>query len=516
MLEATNISYEETSNFSNFIIDYLAKDPKLDPFISHFPSLENLKEQIISKKKQNIDRRTLVKVLKSQHVNSSISKETDYNINSLISDKTFSVTTGHQLCLFTGPLYFIYKILSTINLSEQLRLKYPENNFVPIYWMASEDHDFDEINHINIFGKKLEWKTNKRGAVGRMNMSDIESLIKELNCVLGKSDNADRLLNIFKNAYLNNNNLADATRCLVYELFSEYGLVIIDGDDAVLKKKIIPILKKDILHKGFEKAIKICSLKFSKYYKPQAYVRDRNFFRLSKNKREIINNHINEDDIDNSYHTFSPNVLLRPLYQEIILPNIAYVGGAAEVAYWMQIKLAFDQEKIPFPVLVLRNSAMLIDINNNDRRRSLKLSIFDLFLDEHKLQRKFILKQKNSDISIDSEKKDLIKVYESLINKIDDIGLKTSLASQLQKDQNFLKQMEQKLFRLDKKYYEDSLKKLSKLKQSLFPDNGLQERYDNFIPFYLSFGESFIKIMKDNLDPLKPNFVVLAFKKTDQ
>ena len=245
------IPYKDSQHFSKLILDYLNKDEKVKPFVNHFPTLENFEKQIVEKQTHQIDRSALVKVLKEQNQPFNLSKSSKGNIDLLKLDTTFSVTTGHQLCLFTGPLYFIYKIISTINLCEHLTAKYPSNKFVPVFWMATEDHDFKEINHIHLFGKKIEWDTKQNGAVGKMNLDGFESVLSELKLVLGSHKNVDKLITLFKDIYLNNKNLADVKRCLVNELFGKYGLVIIDGDDKDLKKAIYPSDKKRYFGKRF-------------------------------------------------------------------------------------------------------------------------------------------------------------------------------------------------------------------------------------------------------------------------
>jgi len=508
-LEASEIPYQETNKFSKLVVDYINENAILKPFINHFPTLDNFEKQLKEKSSREINRETLVSVLENQNSIISLSDASKNNIKALKDNHTFTITTGHQLCLFTGPLYCIYKIISTINLTVQLKDKYPDKNFVPIFWMATEDHDFQEINHIHFFGKKIEWKSEQSGAVGRMSLNGIESLIKELKSVLGESDNAKRLLHIFENSYLKHQNLADATRYLVNELFGKYGLVIIDGDDKKLKKQFIPHIKKDVLEHGFVKTIQESSNKLASSYSAQAFVRDINFFKLSEGKRELIKGGITEREIEEAPERFSPNVLLRPLYQETILPNIAYIGGGAEVAYWMQLKTAFEQENIPFPILLLRNSAMLLNTSQNKKRKNLGFSIADLFIDEHQLQKNFILLQTEADISLQEEIENMELIYASILKKTTDVGLQNNMKAQLQKQQKSFKQLEQKLLRLEKKKNENSLLQISKLKASLFPNNRLQERNDNFISFYLTHGENFMKIMKENLNPLNPNFVVL-------
>ena len=511
-MKVSEISYQETNKFSNLVLDYLKKDEKLKPFINHFPTLENFEKQILEKKNHSVNREVLVTLLQQQNSRLPLSETTKKNIASLLNVDTFTVTTGHQLCLFTGPLYFIYKLVSAINLTEQLKERYPNNNFVPVFWMATEDHDFQEINHIHLFGKKIAWDSKQKGAVGRMNLVGFESLLTELKSVLGTSENADKLISLFEESYLNHENLTDATRYLVNELFGKYGLVILDGDEKRLKEQFISTIKKDVLRNGFEESITKCSEDLATKYKAQAYVRPINFFKLSEGERELIKGEITEKEIENNSVSFSPNVLLRPLYQETILPNIAYIGGGAEIAYWMQLKNAFQQENIPFPILMLRNSVLFMDDKQNQKRQALGFTINDLFLEEHQLQKKFVLNQKDSHISLKDEMDAVENIYSLITAKTTDLGLQNSIKSQQQKQLKSFKQLEEKLLRLAKQKNESSLDQINKIKQQLFRCNSLQERYDNFIPFYLKYGDNFIEILKENLSPLNPNFVVLTPK----
>ena len=152
-MQSSRISYQNTNKFSKLIIDYLKDEEKLQPFFNRYPTLENFSKQIEEKRNHLINRELLVSVLYRQNQKISLSKETKSNINALLDENTFTITTGHQPCLFTGPLYFIYKIVSTINLCKSLSRKYPNTRFVPIFWIASEDHDFEEISEVRIFKK---------------------------------------------------------------------------------------------------------------------------------------------------------------------------------------------------------------------------------------------------------------------------------------------------------------------------------------------------------------------------
>ena len=502
------LSYHQTKKFTHLVNDYLSNSDDIQNFYNRYPSLENFSAQWEEKSNHKIDRKVLVEVLNDQNKALTLSPLTRYNISSLFEEDTFSVTTGHQLCIFTGPLYFIYKIISTINLVEELKVKYPEKNFVPVFWMASEDHDFHEVNHINLFGEKIEWNNSQKGAIGRMSLDGVEDVLDELEQLLGDSENANHLSLLFRDAYLKHANMADASRFLVNTLFGKYGLVILDGNDIRLKQQFISIIKKDVLHQGFFKTITKCTQDLAKDYKTQAFVRDINFFHLSDGARKRLDKKMLESEIDSNPEDFSPNVLMRPLYQEMVLPNLAYVGGGAEVAYWMQLKTAFEQEQIPFPILVLRNSILWVEKNQVNKWQNLGFDLADLFLDEHQLHQQYVTRQTN--LNLTQELKDLKNVFEQILSKTNDKGLQTSILAEQQKQLNSFKKLEKKLLKSEKKQYKDSLNQITKLKAKLFPNNSLQERYNNFIPFYLKHGDNFIEILLKELNPLDAKFVILS------
>jgi uncharacterized protein YllA (UPF0747 family) len=175
-MEVDCIGFRETGFFSELICDYLDENKGLEPFYSRLPSLENFKAQLEEKEKTFPleNRKVLVEALKGQYADVETSEATLTNIEALKEKNAFTIVTGHQLNLFTGPLYFLYKIISTINLTEELKVAYPDSNFIPVYWMATEDHDFDEINYFNFKGRKLQWNKDAAGAVGALSTEGLE------------------------------------------------------------------------------------------------------------------------------------------------------------------------------------------------------------------------------------------------------------------------------------------------------------------------------------------------------
>ena len=522
-MRVERIPYQQTNFFSKFILDYLSGDESLTPFYHKAPKLFSFKDQILEKQKQPVNRKVLVEELSQQYSLINTTDSVTRNIQSLLQENTFTVATGHQLCLFTGPLYFIYKIITTINLSEQLKSEYPEYNFVPIYWMASEDHDFDEVNHVHLFGKTQQWNQDQKGAVGAISTESMQSLFDQLKPILGDSLNAKDLYRLLSDSYLENKDLASATRHLVNSLFSKYGLVVLDADSPNLKKEAIPLIKRDVLEKSNYPLIQNTNQGLGEV---QAYVRPINFFYLQKGSRNRIEQQgtdfivCNSDlkfskeallsEIESHPERFSPNVLLRPLFKELILPNLAMIGGGAEVNYWMQLKSTFSFNKIVYPILMLRNSVLIANDTISKKVNALGFDISDFFYDDVELHKRYVSRTSDVDININSELVKLDDLFSSLLSKTIDDGVKSSILAEKQKQVNALKKIEHKLLKLEKQKHQNALSQISVIKTKLFPKNELQERHDNFIPFYLKYGVEFFDLLKKELNPLGQKFTLFS------
>ena len=168
---------------------------------NRYPNLSDFSDQIKEKSKQYIDRDLLVSVLTKQNGCINLSEESLRNIDSLLENNTFTITTGHQLSLFTGPLYFIYKVISTLNLTERLREEFSQYNFVPIFWMKLEDHDFKEVNHVSLYGEKFVWESNQKGIVGDFKTKGILETLEEIDSFLGRNNDKKSLINLLKKYY---------------------------------------------------------------------------------------------------------------------------------------------------------------------------------------------------------------------------------------------------------------------------------------------------------------------------
>ena len=256
-MKVNRIPLKQTGRFNRLILDLVEGDEKLRPFYALEHTIGNYDEAIKQRTDLPVDRELLTKALMAQYVSVGGAKnEVLKNISSLQSEKTFTVTTGHQLNIFTGPLYFVYKILHTIKLAETLREAYSNHHFVPIYWMNTEDHDLAEVGHFNLFGKKYEWKTEQSGATGRMSTEGLSELCNDLKEVFSNNEETLKIVEIFRKAYTEFPNLATATRFFANELFGGYGLVIIDSDDASLKRSFKAFFRSDLIGSAPFEAVK--------------------------------------------------------------------------------------------------------------------------------------------------------------------------------------------------------------------------------------------------------------------
>lgn len=532
------LPFRETGYFSKLICDYLDENSDLKAFYNRFPAIENFKAQIEEKKASVLAlptavgaRTILVEALKNQYKHLQTSELTIQHIESLNSEDTFTITTGHQLNLFTGPLYFLYKIVSAINLSKELKEKYPEYNFVPVYWMATEDHDFDEINYFNFKGKKFQWNKEATGAVGELPTEGLDEILDLFSQDLGNSNHAETLKQLFKQAYLEHENLADATRFLANELFKDYGLVIVDANDADLKRLFIPYIEKELVNQTSFKAVSTTNdtlTSVSDDYSIQVNPREINLFYIQENLRERI---VFEDDVYKVLNTslqwslseiqkvllehperFSPNVIMRPLYQEVILPNLCYIGGGGELAYWMQLKPYFDTVDVTFPMLLLRNSVLIKTEKQHKKLKKLNISNADVFLRRDAFINRKVRQISNIDIDFSSQKEHLKSQFEALYRLAEqtDKSFLGAVKAQEAKQLKGLEKLEKRLLKAQKKKLSDEVSRITDIQNELFPNGSLQERNTNFSELYLEYGDNLIQNLVENLKPLHQEFSVLT------
>jgi bacillithiol biosynthesis cysteine-adding enzyme BshC len=529
--QAQKLSYEATGYFDQIVLDYISGATPLSSFYHLPPTVDAFEKAIANRNFPNAHRGILSNVLEQQYRNSDIDvgqfQAVADNIALLRNENTFTITTGHQLCLNTGPLYFIYKIVSVINACRQLKQRYPAYEFVPVYWMATEDHDFEEVNHFHLFGDKFEWNTKASGPVGRLPLTGLEVLHASFSERLGSSEVAKELIELFEKSYLSSNNLAQATRLLVHSLFQGDGLVCVDADEPELKKLFADVMQDDLLNKQAASCVEQTNKVLGNHYKIQVNPREINLFYMEEGRRERIaqdgddfvlvdsETKITKQNIlellDKHPERFSPNVMLRPLYQERILPNLAYIGGGGEIAYWLQLKSTFEHYKLSFPILLLRNSALWIDKGSVKKLRKNGVDDYTaVFTPIETLLKEVAQAASSVDLKLTDEETALKEFYAQLRKKAEEVdgSMVGYLKSEEQKALNNLGQIRGRLMKAEKRNNETAMNQLRSVKDKLFPGNGLQERYDNFATLYMSHGQAFIGLLKQHFDPFEFNFTV--------
>ena len=536
IMEKQLLTYKSTRQFSDLVLDYLEGSDQLRPFFNRAPDLDQVKAQI-QEKSQSFppsSRAKLVQALIGQYQDFSLNESFDQRIKlaiqALSGEKTFTVTTGHQLNLFTGPLYFLYKIFGAINLAEQYTAQNPGYRFLPVFWMASEDHDFEEIAHFRTGAHKINWPKQGAGPVGRLMCTDLDEVLNTLDKLWGGTVIGRSMLNLFKSVYTPELTLAQATRKLVHELFKDYDLIIIDGDDAVLKSEFTSIMRHELTENGCSQAIEKTTQALTlKGYHKQVHPREINLFYCDSGLRERIIATESGFAIDQTEmrftqgelldllerrpELFSPNALLRPLYQERVLPNLAYIGGGAEVAYWAQLKDCFATNALTYPMVYLRNSISLIPAKVISKLRRINLEISDLFLPMDELSRRYVARNSGLEIDFSAQITHLKKQFEQLYLMAEqtDASFMGAVGAQEKKQIKGLERLQQRLMRAEKRKHAQDIQRLAKMREWLFPEGTLQERKENMSWGLTQIGPEFLALLKNHIDPSDHRFTLLIY-----
>lgn len=522
------VSYEKTGYFSKLVIDYLNNAEALQPFYNFRPQPENV-AAAVAQRKGFQHRQVLVQQLEKQYESLSISKKTASNIQSLLNENTFTITTAHQPNIFTGPLYVIYKIFHVIKIAEELNASHNDKHFVPVYYMGSEDADLDELNNITINQIKYTWQTKQTGAVGRMYVD--KALLQVLNEIEGQLSvlpYGKELMELFRSAYTEKTTIQQATLYLLNALFADYGLIVLIADDAAFKKIFQPVIEKELKEQFSFKAVSETIQKLREHYKVQASGREINLFYLIDDKRERIEAEAGKfrvaslklewsleeilKELDEHPERFSPNVILRGALQESILPNIIFVGGGGELAYWLELKNVFNAAGIPYPMLVLRNSFLLVDKRTAGKIKAIGFSPADFFENEHVLMNRFVQEHSNNITSLEAELAQAELLYNEIsgiASKID-VTLVQHIAALKAKTLKGLSGLEKKMLRAEKRKYVTDQIQLQKIKKQLFPAGSLQERLENFSAFYAGSPPAFFKDIHSASGAFSQQFGILV------
>jgi bacillithiol synthase len=528
---AREISYQQTGYFSKIITEYLHGNEFLKSFYKHQVSYEGIEASILDRENFPTDRNLLVQVLNDQYAGIPLAEAVLNNLKKLSDKNTFTITTAHQPAILTGNLYFIYKIVHVIKLAATLSERYRDKKFIPVFFMGSEDADLEELGHLFLNKEKVVWDTKQKGAVGRMKTAGLEKLIDRIEGEFAGYAHGAELVQLLKDCYQDSENIQQATLRLIHHLFGSYGLIVLIPDNRLLKSSLRGIFRDDLTNHTPYLITEENSNRLSENFSVQAKPREINVFYLRDDIRErierkdgrysVLNTPIYfsaedmEKELANHPERFSPNVILRGLFQATILPDVAFVGGGGELAYWLEFKSLFKHYRVPFPVLILRNSFLLVKNNWRLKIEKAALSAEDFFKPEDRLIETFIRNHSTKQLNLDGQLDEMRSFYER-IKEISGAADKTLeqhvdklYAQSLQK----LEELEKKILRAEKKNHEEIIRKIREIREVLFPFENLQERIENFIPWYAEYGKQFINLLYQHSLGLEQQFVILEENK---
>lgn len=525
------IPLAKTGYFSKLVTDYINHQPGIRPFYKYEWDINGLNQAIADRAAFPVNRQVLTDVLTRQYEHLEQHEKVARNIASLASESTFTVCTAHQPNLLTGYLYFVYKILHAIKLADELNKLHADKHFVPVYYMGSEDNDIEELGVFRFRGQKYVWDgSGQQGAVGRMDTAGLKKMLAELFRLFGPpGKDADRLQEIFTHAYFKHKTIGAATQYMVNELFGRYGLIVLDPDDAALKSLYVPVMEDELLHQNAFPILTKQIDRLSEHYKIQAHPREINLFYLHDQLRERIEKHDHKwkvvnteiewtkeeilEELNMHPERFSPNVMLRGLFQETILPDVAFIGGGAEVAYWMQLKTMFEYYNGFFPCIYLRQSVMLMNGQQERLQQELGFTLTELFKDEETLVKQYVAVHGTGQWRTGNEMTELEEIIDRLKQKAlaVDKTLAPAAEAVLKKVQYRVGTLEKKMFRAEKRKLDVQLDRLSRLKQALYPNGGLQERVENFSEYYMEHGEALFDAILEGIHPFDGEFLTVHF-----
>ncbi|RYY56131.1 MAG: bacillithiol biosynthesis cysteine-adding enzyme BshC [Chitinophagaceae bacterium] len=526
--QSTSIAFSSTGAFTRIAMDYVAQAASLRPFYKHETGRDGIRQSIEERRKAPDHRAVLSGVLREQYEGVETSEKTSSNLAALAKPNSFTVTTAHQNNLFTGPLYFIYKILHVVKLAEELSALYPADHFIPVYYMGSEDADLQELNHVTVYGNKHSWNPIQDGAVGRMKVDyKLLQLVDTLTGQLSVTEEGQEIMAAVRKFYREGETIQRATFLFVNYLLGEFGVVVLIPDHAKLKSLVFPIFEDELLNQTASGIVQKSAAELGRYYKVQAHPREINLFYLDEQVRERIEREgetwkVRQTgqefsregillELREHPERFSPNVILRGLYQETILPNILFVGGGGELAYWLELRQLFEHYRVPMPVLMLRNSFLVTGKRQAAALQKLGFTVADIFIPADELLNRLVKRETDKNLSIHSFIDSTNELYGSLLTQATQVDptLSRHVDALRAKSLYRLVELQKKILRAEKRNFADRGRQINALKKELFPNGSLQERVDNILPLYARQGRKLLHELHRHSPGIDAAFIIL-------
>ncbi len=528
------LNFSDIPGNQNLFLDYIHEFDNVQKFFKrNFRAQESYEEFFkILTQKEKTHRSELSEIIKNQYTNNKISKRTYANIELLQSNKTIAVITGQQLGIFGGPLYTFYKTITAIKLCNFLKEKYDGYQFVPIFWLEGDDHDYEEVRSTNILNNEnnilnLKYDDGQpeelnRGSIGELRFNDnLESVLTQMTDGLRESEFKKSLIDLIKSIYRPGRTFLESFRELMISLFDEYGLIVFSPIDPSVKKLLIPIFKQEIINYRNQTGYLVeRSAELEDIYHAQVKVKPINLFYVDENERISIEPAENDYrlknkrkkftqeeillQLNNNPEKFSPNVLLRPICQDYLFQTGFYVGGPSEISYFAQVTPLYDIYKILQPYIYPRSSATIVERGVKSILEKYTVNYPDVFTSGDELISKVIAA--NSDFNIeklfDDVNSSLGEIFAELNIKLTAIDKTLSDLNSKSKEKvsQSIDYLKSKAVEAEKRKHEATIRQLTKVQNVLFPNSNMQERELNFIYFVNKYGMDILKWIFNELN----------------
>lgn len=521
----------DVGGFTNLFNDYVSDFKKVQQFYEwDFRQKNNFKLRCDKIRNDYKHRSSIYEILLRQNKDFGCSENTFFNLENLRSENSFAVVTGQQVGILGGPLYTIYKIITLLKLTEHLNHNFPDTQFVPIFWLEGEDHDFDEVNKIKIVTSdnqiktidyQVKAKSGQHGAVGNYTLENILALLKQLQSALPVTEFKSKVLEVAEACYYDGATFEKSFVNLVNHLFPKAGIIFISSNDSSVKKLLAEIFQKEI-----ESHPRTCQLVIQKSaeleqkYHAQIKPRALNLFLFHKGGRYLIEPRENDYSlkgtrkfltkeeiqqiINETPELLSPNVVLRPVCQDTILPTAVYIGGPSEIAYFAQLKPIYEQFRVGMPILYPRASATLVEGKVAKILDKYELDVISVLNDIEKVKKRVI--NLVSEIKIDELFTDTNSRINDVLSEMKfglgyvDQTLLGALETTREKIESHLNNLKEKTDSAQKQKHETALRQVEKAINNLMPDGNLQERELNIFSYMIKYGLEFHKQLVNEIE----------------
>jgi bacillithiol biosynthesis cysteine-adding enzyme BshC len=524
----------ESGGYSGLFYDYVYEYQEVGQFFpTNFRDPRAFQTMMATLGARAYDRQTLVATLTEQNKKFGSTDKALDNIALLQRPTTYAIVTGQQVGLFGGPLYTILKTITAIKLSDRLKQKYPENDFVPVFWVEGEDHDFAEMNHISILDGenkpvRVEYlpggvmPERNLGPIGELHFdATLDTTIAQLEGMLQKTDFTADLIARLRAAYSTGRTFTQGFTSWLNFLFEDYGLVFMSVNHPAFKKVLSPLFTKEITeYPRTSQTVIRQSAELEDKYHAQIKAKSLNLFLFHKGGRYLIEPREHDFSLKGTRHflnkdellrialdtpeMLSPNVVLRPLAQDTLLPTLAYIAGPSEIAYYAQLKPVYEEFGITQPIIYPRASGSFLEERVERVMEKFALELPEFFEDPEKLTSK--VAERISEVKADVLFSSAISTLHDALNELK-FGLKEidptlvgALEGMKSKIDGNITVLKDKTIAAQKRRHETSMRQIEKAIGGLLPNGVLQERDISVLYYMNKYGPDLVKWLVGEVD----------------